>query len=73
MHKNTNSIKGLTVKSICKQATNCWRMDFTNGDFKYLWAEPDGPMGISQLWLSEREPIKISKSKARRAKKLLPL
>ena len=48
-------------------------MDFTNGDFKYLWAEPDGPMGISQLWLSEREPIKISKSKARRAKKLLPL
>ena len=34
MHKGTNSIKGLTIKSIVKQAINCWRVNFTNGDFK---------------------------------------
>ena len=45
MNKNTRSIAGKTIKCIKKQAINCWRINFTDGTCRFLWAEPDGPLG----------------------------
>ena len=55
MHKNTASMKGKTIKSIKRQAINCWRMNFTDGSRMFIWAEIDGPFNLGQLWLSDKE------------------
>ena len=46
MNKNTKNLKGKTIKSIYKRATNCWDIKFTDGTKIHIWAEPDGPLGL---------------------------
>ena len=55
MNKNTKSIEGKTIKSIKKSSINCWRIEFTDGTKKCLWAEIDGPLNLGQLWISNDE------------------
>lgn len=55
MNKDTQSIVGKTIKSIDRQAINCWRFNFTDGTHKFMWAEPDGPLNLGQLWVSSEE------------------
>lgn len=46
---------GKTIKSVVQQAINCWRINFTDGTHKFLWAEADGPLGLGQLYVSDKE------------------
>ena len=54
-HKNTKRIHGKTIKSIQRQAINCWRINFTDNSHIFLWAEIDGPFNLGQIWLSDKE------------------
>ena len=58
MHKNTRPLIGKTIKSINKGAINCWNINFTDGTAVSLWAEPDGPLNLGQLWLDEKASFK---------------
>jgi hypothetical protein len=53
-NKSTETMEGKTIKKIVKQAINCWRINFTDGTHKFIWAEPDGPLGLGQLWISDK-------------------
>lgn len=55
MNKQTESMHGKTIKSVVQQAINCWRINFTDGTHKFLWAEADGPLGLGQLYVSDKE------------------
>jgi hypothetical protein len=51
MNKNIKPLVGKTIKSINTRAINCWKIEFTNGDYIELWAEMDGPLGIPNLYV----------------------
>ena len=53
MDKDTTSFEGKTIKSVKQQAINCWIFNFTDGTQKVVWAEPDGPLGLGRLWLTD--------------------
>jgi len=55
MNKDTAYFHGRTIESIKKQAINCWRINFTDGTHRFLWAESDGPLNLGQLWVSKEE------------------
>lgn len=55
MNKNTKSLIGKTIKNIKQQAINCWKITFTDGSHKFIWAENDGPLNLGQLYVSDTE------------------
>lgn len=55
MDKNTKNMIGKTIKSIKKQAINCWRIDFTDGTHKFIWSELHGSFGLTEILVSDEE------------------
>ena len=58
MNKNTRKLHGKTIKTITKGAINCWNLNFTDGTSVSIFAEIDGPLGLGQLYLDEKQCFK---------------
>ena len=53
MTKNVSTIIGKTIKSIDTASCNVWKITFTDGTKKALWAENSGPYGLGDLYLDD--------------------
>lgn len=52
-HQHTQPLHNRTIKTIDKEASNCWRIDFTDGTHIFLWAEISGPWEVPELFISD--------------------
>ena len=53
MTKNVSTIIGKTIKSINTESCNAWKITFTDGTEKVLWAENSGSYGFGDLYLDD--------------------
>jgi hypothetical protein len=53
MTKNVSTIIGKTIKSINTESCNAWKITFTDGTEKVLWAESSGSYGFGDLYLDD--------------------
>ena len=53
MTKNVSTIIGKTIKSINTDSCNAWKITFTDGTEKMLWAENTEPYGLGDLYLDD--------------------
>jgi len=47
--KLKKQLYGKTIKSIDSLAVNMWTINFSDGSSVELWAESDGPLGLSTI------------------------
>lgn len=52
-HNIVKNLNGKTIMGVESRGCNCVKISFTDGTEYYIWAEPEGPLGLGVVLISD--------------------